>query len=114
MKKVLSVLALICVAFILSGCSSNDLTDFDNTIDEQENRHGCYHVEGTVTNKSSQEHKTVKITFVCYDIDGNQLGTISASNKTIFAGNTWKYDAYTCEDFATKVDHCDYYEITHK
>ena len=70
-----------------------------------------YYIEGTVQNNTDKEYSYVQIEFVCYDADGNNLGTAIDNTNNLLGNETWKFKAmgmFTDEN----VDHCDFKEIT--
>lgn len=70
-----------------------------------------YYIEGTVKNNKDKEYSYVQIEFVCYDSDGNNLGTAIDNTNNLLGNETWKFKAmglFTNQ----KVDHCDYKEVT--
>lgn len=124
MKKTL--LFLVCSIGILlftSGC------DIDTYIDELEestkpnvtcnvdkqygDKYGySYYIEGTCTNNSDKDYDYLQIEFICYDKDGNNLGTALDNTNNLLGGQTWKYKAMSLSSDDSKVDHCDYHEVT--
>ncbi len=141
MKKVLSVLALICVAFILSGCSDSESEKFTHTIDKIRTPDGDYFIDGTVTNVSNEDYLMRSIQFICYDAKGRILGTaikdwdgeakITVPNQTIkytarFKGDPLDetYDSLETTEFfgeekyifspAHYIDHCNFDKITYR
>ncbi len=71
----------------------------------------AYYIEGTVKNETDKEYSYVQIEFVCYDAEGNNLGTAVDNTNSLLGNETWKFKAmgmFTNEN----VDHCDFKEIT--
>ena len=100
-----------------SSSSSNDNSKnekFDYTIDKSySDEYGLsYYIEGTVTNKKSKDYSYLQIEFVCYDKDGNNLGTALDNTNNLLGNQTWKYKASFFGSNGSEVDHCDYHEIT--
>ncbi|MEI3530638.1 MAG: FxLYD domain-containing protein [Bacilli bacterium] len=71
-----------------------------------------YYIEGTVTNNRDKEYSYVQIEFVCYDKDGNNLGTAIDNTNNLLGNETWKYKAMALFGDVKNVDHCDFKEIT--
>lgn len=71
-----------------------------------------YYIEGIVTNKKDKEYAYVQIEFVCYDKDGNNLGTAIDNSNNLLGNQTWKFKAFYLGADSKDVDHCDYHEIT--
>lgn len=85
---------------------------FSYTIDRQYSDTFAYYIEGIVTNKTDQEYSYVQIDFVCYDKDGNNLGTAVDNTNNLLGNQTWKYKAMFLGTEGKSVDHCDYHETT--
>ncbi len=71
----------------------------------------AFYIEGTVTNKKDKEYSYVQIEFICYDKDGNNLGTALDNTNNLLGNETWKFKAmgmFTNQE----VDHCDYKEVS--
>ena len=78
---------------------------------EYNNSIGEHYIEGTVKNETDKEYSYVQIEFVCYDADGNNLGTAIDNTNNLLANETWKFKAMGL--FTDKTtDHCDFKEIT--
>lgn len=71
-----------------------------------------YYIEGSVTNNKSKDYSYVQIEFVCYDKEGNNLGTAFDNTNNLLGNQTWKYKAIFMGSNAKEVDHCDYHDIT--
>ena len=71
-----------------------------------------YYIEGTVANNTEKDYSYLQIEFICYDADGNNLGTALDNTNNLLAGQTWKYKAMFMGSDSETVDHCDYHEIT--
>lgn len=71
-----------------------------------------YYIEGTITNNKDKDYSYVQIEFVCYDSEGNNIGTALDNTNNLLGKQTWKYKAMFMETDADKVDHCDFHEIT--
>lgn len=130
MKKFKNVLLLsLCgIMFMAFACGSSSETSsgtdntgnskneekFSYTIDKAyADEYGVgYYLEGIVTNKTDKDYSYVQIEFICYDKDGNNLGTAMDNTNNLLGNQTWKYKAMFMGTDAKTVDHCDYHEIT--
>lgn len=70
-----------------------------------------YYIEGTVKNNLDKDYSYVQIQFVCYDAEGNNLGTALDNTNNLLGKETWKFKAMGMFVNET-VDHCDFKEIT--
>ena len=97
-----------------SGGSSSNEEKFSYTVDNSyADEYGMgYYIEGVVTNKTDKEYSYVQIEFICYDKDGNNLGTAIDNTNNLLANQTWKYKAMFMGSDTKTVDHCDYHETT--
>lgn len=84
---------------------------YEITSSEPDNINFGYYIEGIVTNNTNKEYNYVQIEFVCYDSDGNNLGTAMDNVNNLGANEKWKFKAMGLFTNQT-VDHCDYKEIT--
>ena len=71
-----------------------------------------YYISGTVTNNTNKDYSYVQIEFVCYDSQGNNLGTALDNTNNLLGNQTWKYKATFLGSEVEEIDHCDYHEIT--
>ncbi len=71
-----------------------------------------YYIEGSVRNNRDKDYSYVSIEFVCYDAEGNNLGTAIDNTNSLLANQTWKYKAMFMGSNSENIDHCDYHEIT--
>lgn len=71
-----------------------------------------YYINGTVTNNTDKDYSYVQIEFVCYDSQGNNLGTALDNTNNLLGNQTWKYKATFLGSGVEEIDHCDYHEIT--
>ncbi|MBE6157616.1 MAG: hypothetical protein E7160_02360 [Firmicutes bacterium] len=71
-----------------------------------------YYIEGSVKNNKDKDYSYVQIEFICYDAEGNNLGTAVDNTNNLLANQTWKYKAMFLGTDEEKVDHCDYHEVT--
>lgn len=97
-----------------SGSSSTNKEKFSYTVDKSYvGDYGIgYYIEGVVTNKTDKEYSYVQIEFICYDKDGNNLGTAIDNTNNLLGNQTWKYKAMFMGSDGKEVDHCDYHETT--
>lgn len=94
--------------------SSNDtkVEEFSYTIDSSYSNGFSYYIEGTVTNNKDKDYSYVSIEFVCYDANGNNLGTAMDNTSNLLGNETWKYKAMGLFSDEENVDHCDFREVT--
>lgn len=97
-----------------SGGSSSNKEKFSYTVDKSyADDYGIgYYIEGVVTNKTDKDYSYVQIEFICYDKDGNNLGTAIDNTNNLLGNQTWKYKAMFMGSDGKEVDHCDYHETT--
>lgn len=116
------ILGLLLFIIIISAFSSNNKKD-DETKEKEKFSHTvissapdednfAYYIEGTVTNNRDKEYSYVQIEFVCYDKDGNNLGTAVDNTNNLLGKETWKYKAMAMFSDVKNVDHCDFKEVT--
>ena len=55
--------------------------------------------------------KYCQIEFICYDKDGNNLGTAIDNTNNLLGYQTWQFKAMGLFT-DSKTDHCDFHEIT--
>ncbi len=72
----------------------------------------AYYIEGVVTNLSNKEYSYVQIEFICYDSDGNNLGTAMDNTNNVLGKESWKFNAMGLFSGAGNVDHCTFKEIS--
>ena len=70
-----------------------------------------YYIEGSVKNNKDKDYSYVQIEFICYDDEGNNLGTAIDNTNNLLGNQTWKYKAIGMFSGET-VDHCEYHDIT--
>lgn len=70
-----------------------------------------YYIEGTVKNNTDKDYSYVQIEFICYDKNGNNLGTAIDNTNNLLGNENWKFKAMGMF-FDEKVDHCDFKEVT--
>ena len=58
-----------------NNSASNTKEKFSYTISKQYSDTFSYYVEGIVTNNKDKNYSYVQIEFICYDANGNNLGT---------------------------------------
>ena len=128
MKKKLIVLfiSLFMITGLTTGC---DLEEFDQsmkeavkdgttpkvscTIEKQySDEYGFSHyVEGFCKNDSSKDYNYLQVEFICYDKDGNNLGTAFDNTNNLLINQTWKFKAMALSN-VKDIDHCEYHEVT--
>ena len=118
MSKLLIVLVIILVIGIVgaaagSGNESDKQEKFSYTITSSspDSANFAYYIEGIVTNNLDKDYSYVQIEFICYDKDGNNLGTALDNTNNLLGKQTWKYKAMGMFTNQT-VDHCDFKEVT--
>lgn len=71
-----------------------------------------YYIEGSVKNNKDKDYSYVEIEFVCYDAEGNNLGTAIDNTNNLLGNETWKFKAISLASDAENIDHCDFHEIS--
>lgn len=94
-----------------NSSSQKNTEKFTYEISDQYSNSFTYYIEGYVKNNRDKDYSYVQIEFVCYDADGNNLGTAIDNTNNLLANQTWKFKAMFLGTDKT-VDHCDYHEIT--
>ncbi len=108
------IIGLIIIVAIATGgdnTTSGEKFSYEVTNQYADEYGFSYYIEGTVKNNKDKEYSYVQIEFVCYDSDGNNLGTAIDNTNNLLGNETWKFKAmglFTNQ----KVDHCDYKEVT--
>lgn len=95
-----------------SGTNTQKVEKFTYNVTNEYQDTFSYYIEGTVKNNKDKDYSYVQIEFVCYDKDGNNLGTAIDNTNNLLGNETWKFKAmgmFTTDD---KVDHCDFKEVT--
>lgn len=113
-KTILGLFTIVMCLVVTTGCDTLEEVEqnFSHKItNEYTDSIGTHYIEGTVTNSNDKEFSYVQIEFVCYDKDGNNLGTALDNTNNLGANETWKFKAMGLFSDST-VDHCDYKEIT--
>lgn len=72
----------------------------------------AYYIEGSVKNNKNKDYSYVQIEFVCYDSDGNNLGTAIDNTNNLLGNQTWKFKAIAMFSDVENVTHCEYHDIT--
>ena len=85
---------------------------FSYTVENQYADSFAYYIEGILTNNTSKDYSYVQIEFICYDAEGNNLGTALDNTNNLLGGQNWKYKAMFLGSSDIPVDHCDYHETT--
>lgn len=110
------------IILIVVGCSKifSDAVDevekekknsFTHEVTKEYDDSFSHYVEGKVTNKTDKDYSYVQIEFVCYDKEGNNVGTAVDNTNNLLANETWKFKAIGLFT-DVKTDHCDFKEIT--
>jgi len=68
-------------------------------------------MKGTVENKANKDYSYVQIEFICYDKEGNNIGTALDNSNNLLKGQTWKFKAIGLFS-DQKVSKCEFHEIT--
>ncbi len=94
------------------GNSTEAAEKFTYTITDKYYDGFSYYIEGTVKNNRDKNYSYVQIEFICYDKDGNNLGTAIDNTNNLLGNQTWKFKAMAFFSDEDKVDHCDFHEVT--
>ncbi len=94
-----------------NGSSSEKQEKFTYTVTDEYNDTFSHYIEGTVKNNRDQNYSYVQIEFICYDKDGNNLGTAIDNTNNLLSQQTWKFKAMGMFTDST-ADHCDFHEVT--
>lgn len=121
-------LLIIFILIIIGSIMSND-NAVENNISNNDNRPTekftyeitnqysdelgiSYYIEGSLKNNKNKDYSYVQIEFVCYDSDGNNLGTAMDNTNNLLGNQTWKFKAMALFSGVENVDHCDYHDVT--
>lgn len=114
----LIIFLIIIGIFIIGLASGGDSEDtkkekFTHNVTKQylDNAGLGYYIEGTVKNNTDKDYSYVQIEFICYDKNGNNLGTAIDNTNNLLGNETWKFKAMGMF-LNEKVDHCDFKEVT--
>jgi RNA polymerase subunit RPABC4/transcription elongation factor Spt4 len=113
---------VLAIVLIIVGCSKifsdaakevekEKKNSFSHEVTKEYNDSFTHYIEGKVTNKTDKDFSYVQIEFVCYDKEGNNIGTAIDNTNNLLAKETWKFKAFGLFT-NVKVDHCDFHEIT--
>lgn len=91
--------------------SSEKQERFTYTVTSEYNNTFSHYIEGTVKNNRDKDYSYVQIEFICYDKDGNNLGTAVDNTNNLLGQQTWKFKAMGLFTDST-ADHCDFHEVT--
>ena len=113
-SKWLSLFIIIFVIIIIVASTSKEKERFSYEVTKSymDNVGLAYYIEGNVINKSGMDLSYVQIEFICYDKNGNNLGTAVDNTNNLLENQTWKFKAMSLFSDAKNVDHCDYHEVT--
>ena len=111
------VLLVIIIIAVVSGGNDDNTSEtekfsYEVTKSYKDSYNVGYYIEGTVTNNKAKDYSYVQIEFVCYDKNGNNLGTAIDNTNNLLANQTWKFKAMAMFSDVKNVDRCDYHEIT--
>lgn len=119
MKKLLLLITILLVGFCLTGCDLEEISEdseekFTHEITKayKDKYNVSYYIEGTLTNNSDKDYSYVQIEFVCYDKNGNNLGTALDNTNNLLGKQNWKFKAMSLFSDVKSVDHCDYHDVT--
>lgn len=115
MKKVVITLITIFTVLFTSGCEDIDNLliddDFTHTIEREYDNSFSHYIEGTVKNNTNKSYSYLQIEFICYDKDGNNIGTAIDNTNNVLGNETWKFKAFGLFT-DKKVAKCKFHEIT--
>ena len=124
MNRILRIFLIVIGIMLVSGCVTVDFeTSSSNTTSKKKFTYEVtkqyktsynisYYIEGKVTNESDKDYSYVQIEFICYDKEGNNLGTAMDNTNNLLGNQTWKFKAMAMISDVKSIDHCDYHEIT--
>lgn len=117
MKKVVLCMLAVLVCFSFTGCTE----EIENAAKDEKFSHevsneytdsiGTHYIEGIVKNENDKEYSYVQVDFVCYDKDGNNLGTAMDNTNNLGANESWKFKAMLLST-SGEADHCEFKEVT--
>lgn len=118
------LLVIMIIAMISSGGSDEQKTNkesykpeskenFSYTVEKSytDEYNFGYYIEGVVTNNKDKDYSYVEIEFICYDEEGNNLGTAIDNTNNLLGKETWKYKAMAMFSEVESVDHCDFNNV---
>jgi len=126
-KKFLFLIVLCFIIIFVSGCDFEDIDQSlkESTKDVTRPKVNCsidnqykddygfyYYIEGVCENNGSKDYDYLQVEFICYDSEGNNLGTAIDNTNNLLSGQKWKYKAMSLGADANAIDHCDYHEVT--
>ena len=89
---------------------SQKVEKFSYEITNEYDEYSTHYIEGVVTNNKDKDYSYVGIEFICYDSEGNNLGTAIDNTNNLLGNQTWKFKAFIWVT-DVEVDHCDFHEI---
>lgn len=117
-SKVLGII-LIFIGIIIIAAATTDTEEtetekfgYEITSQYSDDYGFSYYIEGKVTNNKDKDYSYVQIEFVCYDSEGNNLGTALDNTNNLLGNETWSFKAFALFSSAEDVDHCEYHDIT--
>ncbi len=128
MKKVVAFMAIVLmIVLFANGCVLFDTFDeIDSAIEESKKpKVSCttdkqylgeyglnYYIEGECVNKGIKDYNYLQVEYICYDEDGNNLGTALDNTTNLLSGQTWKFKALSLVSDSKEIDYCNYYKVT--
>jgi len=126
-KKTLYLLFVLFISVCICGCDFEDIDQSlkESTKDATKPKVTCsiesqyrdeygfyYYIEGVCENDGSNDYDYLQVEFICYDNNGNNLGTAMDNTNNLLSGQRWKYKAMALGADAGDIDHCEYHEVT--
>lgn len=124
-KLLIALIIIILIMIIVSISSGSDESSKENNEDKVTEKFSyeitsqyadeygfSYYIEGSVKNNKDKDYSYVQIEFICYDAEGNNLGTAIDNTNNLLGNETWKFKAMSMFSDTKIIDHCDYHEIT--
>ena len=123
-KSFILLTSVLMIIILATGCEFMD--EIDKSIEESSkpdvscstekqyrDQYGfSYYIEGTCLNNSFEDYDYLQVEYICYDKDGNNLGTAIDNTNNLLAGQSWKFKAMGMVSDEEKIDHCDFHEVT--
>ncbi len=125
MKKIIfSIISIFLFVMFANGCDIFD--DIDKSIEDitkpkvsctttkqYRDKYGySYYIEGKCVNNGSKDYDYLQVEYICYDKEGNNLGTALDNTNNLLAGQSWKFKAISLVSNAKSIDHCDFHEVS--
>ena len=71
-----------------------------------------YYIEGKCVNNGTKDYDYLQVEYICYDKEGNNLGSALDNTNNLLAGQSWKFKAMDMVSDDDIIDHCDFHEVT--